>query len=242
MAFFGFKDLSSLSSVDMTLYRYVTENTEKIVYMRVRDIATNTHVSNSSVMRFVHKMGFNSFPEFKSFVSDKLRGNDKVKEFEFITQENFPKDIKNQIKIVADALFQCDNIIFLGMGSSAFIAGYTARQLASLGYNTSVVSDPFYPLHERLRNTTNNALICFSVSGETTELIELLNGFVNDEDTIIISITGSVTSTIARMSRFALTYHEKEYRLHRYYDLSSQIPAMYIIEGLVRILRNQADN
>ena len=61
MAFFGFKDLSSLSSVDMTLYRYITENSEKVVYMRVRDIAQNTHVSNSSVMRFIHKMGFNIY-------------------------------------------------------------------------------------------------------------------------------------------------------------------------------------
>ncbi|WP_297815834.1 MurR/RpiR family transcriptional regulator [uncultured Lactobacillus sp.] len=242
MAFFGFKDLSSLSSVDMTLYRYITENTEKVIYMRVRDIAKNTHVSNSSVMRFVHKMGFNSFPEFKAFINNKYRGSDELDEFEFITKENFSPDIKNQIKIVADQLFQCDNIIFLGMGSSSFIAGYTARQLASLGYNTSLVTDPFYPLHERLRNTTNNALICFSVSGETTELIELLNSFVNDEDTTIISITGSPTSTIARMSRFALTYHEKEYRLHRYYDLSSQIPAMYIIEGIIRVLRNQSEN
>ena len=84
-----------------------------------------------------------------------------------------------------------------------------------------------------------SAIICFSVSGETTELIELLNNFTNDEDTTLISITGHINSTISRMSRYSLTYHEKEYRINRYYDLSSQIPAMYIIEALVRSLRNQ---
>ena len=58
MAYFGFKNLSSLSNVDMTIYRYVTQHQEQVVYMRVRDIAKNAHVSNSSVMRFIHKIGF----------------------------------------------------------------------------------------------------------------------------------------------------------------------------------------
>ncbi|NRN89264.1 hypothetical protein IMAU30025_00928 [Lactobacillus helveticus] len=43
MAFFGFKDLSSLSNIDMTIYRYVTQNSDKVVYMRVRDIAQHAH-------------------------------------------------------------------------------------------------------------------------------------------------------------------------------------------------------
>ncbi len=77
MAFFGFKDLSSLSNVDMTIYSYVTQNNEKVAYMRVRDIAKNAHVSNSSVMRFVHKVGFSSFPEFKAFIKNKGNGYSK---------------------------------------------------------------------------------------------------------------------------------------------------------------------
>lgn len=68
MAYFGFKNLSSLSNVDMTIYRYVTQHQEQVVYMRVRDIAKNAHVSNSSVMRFIHKIGFSSFPAFKAYI------------------------------------------------------------------------------------------------------------------------------------------------------------------------------
>lgn len=64
MAFFGFKDLSSLSDVDMTIYSYVTQHQNEVIYMRVRDIAQNAHVSNSSVMRFIHKIGFFKFFSF----------------------------------------------------------------------------------------------------------------------------------------------------------------------------------
>ena len=90
MAFFGFKNLSSLSTVDMSIYRYIEQNSDKVIYMRVRDIAQNAHVSNSSVMRFIHKIGFNSFPEFKAYLKNNNHSSYQV-EVEFINKSNFPK-------------------------------------------------------------------------------------------------------------------------------------------------------
>lgn len=244
MAFFGFKDLSSLSEVDMTIYRYVTNNMDKVIYMRVRDIAQNAHVSNSSVMRFIHKIGFNSFPDFKAYFRDTNNINSKPNNIiHFFNKGNFPSDIESQIRIIADFLFQCDNIVCFGIGSSSYIAGYAARKLASMGFNASSVTDPFYPLPTRLKNTTNSALIVFSVSGETTEVIEAINPFINNEDITMISITGNRTSTIARMSRYSLSYNEPEGRIEKYYDLSSQIPPMYIIEAIMNLMneRNKSE-
>jgi DNA-binding MurR/RpiR family transcriptional regulator len=240
MAFFGFKDLSSLSDVDMTIYSYVTQHQNEVIYMRVRDIAQNAHVSNSSVMRFIHKIGFSSFPAFKTY----LKNSPTLEEapnhiFAFIDKSNFPSDIEEQISIVADFLFQCDNIITFGIGNSGFIAGLTARKMASLGFNTSTITDATYPIPSKLLNTTNNAIICFSVSGETTELIEALNPFTNNNDTSIIGITGNRTSTIARMSRYSLSYTEPEDRINKFYDLSSQVPAVYIAEVLANSMNHK---
>lgn len=234
MASFGFKNLSSLSTVDMSIYRYIDQNTDKVIYMRVRDIAQNAHVSNSSVMRFIHKIGFNSFPEFKAYLKNNNHNAKQVK-LEFINKANFPSDIMSKLNIVANKIYQADNIITMGMGDSAFLAGYAARKLAALGFNAGPVTDPFYPLVPKLENTTNNILICFSVSGKTTEMVEMINRFVNNEDVLIISITGDETSPIAKMSRYTLNYHEQLAR-HNGYDLSSQVPVMYIIEGIISVL------
>ncbi|MCT7862993.1 MAG: MurR/RpiR family transcriptional regulator, partial [Lactobacillus crispatus] len=205
-----------------------------VIYMRVRDIAQNAHVSNSSIMRFIHKVGFNSFPEFKAYLKNGTQDLNDIK-FQFINKGNFPSDIISKLNIVADKIYQADNIITLGMGDSAFLAGYAARKMAALGYNAAPVTDPFYPLVTKLENTTNNIVICFSVSGKTTEMVEMTNRFVDNEDVTLISITGDDTSPIAKMSRYALTYHEKLIR-HNGYDLSSQVPVMYLIEGIVKLL------
>ncbi|GMM17453.1 hypothetical protein LAYK3_05680 [Lactobacillus amylovorus subsp. amylovorus] len=52
----------------------------------------------------------------------------------------------------------------------------------------------------------------------------------------IVAITSNPTSTIANISKYVLNYQEHKQRLFKYCDLSSQIPAMYIVEGLVEIL------
>ncbi len=242
MAFFGYKNLSSLSEVDLTIYRYVTENNEKVIYMRVRDIAQNAHVSNSSVMRFIHKLGFNSFPEFKAYIKNNQAGYDPNTKMKYINSSNFPEDINSKLEIVADAIYQSDNVITVGMGDSAFLAEYAARRMASLGLNTTAVTDPFYPLKPKLENTSNNIIICFSVSGNTTEMIEMMNTFVNDEDVKTVSITGNETSTIAKMARYVLNYHVQMHRLSNNYDMTSQVPVMYIIDGLINLLEKKTQS
>ena len=111
--------------------------------------------------------------------------------------------------------------------------------MANIGFNTMAVTDSTYPLPNKLANTTNNAVICFSVSGETPELIEGLNPFVNNQDTTIISITGNKLSTISRMSRYSLSYQEPEARINKFYDLSSQIPAVYIAEAIISLMEKE---
>ena len=241
MASFGFKNLSSLSNVDMTIYRYVTQHQEQVVYMRVRDIAKNAHVSNSSVMRFIHKIGFSSFPAFKAYIKSTPNIQESpTNSFHFINKSSFPDDIEEQVTVVADFLFQCDNIITFGIGNSGFIAAYAARKMANIGFNTMAITDSTYPIPNKLANTSNNAIICFSVSGETPELIEGLNPFVNNQDTAIISITGNKMSTISRMSKFSLSYQEPETRINKFYDLSSQIPAVYIAEAITSLMEKQS--
>lgn len=241
MAFFGFKDFDRLSEVDLDIYRFFTENVEKVPYMRVRDIATEAHVSNSSVMRFIHKLGYESFPEFKvSFHAEQEKAHVTDHRINFITADNFPTDIYSKIELVADKMQESDQIIFCGVGSSGALAEYAARQTAAVGFNSFCVKDPFYPLVTQLKNTSNNLLISFSVSGKTIELIELLNNFVTDEDVTLVAVTADPSSQLALMSRYVLSYSTDQKRIEKFYDLTTQVPALYVIEQLISTARRLA--
>ena len=100
MAIFDFNNLSSLSDVELSVYRFVVNNPEKVAYMRVRDIAKKTHVANSSVMRFVHKIGFASFPEFKAYLKNINQTVAPQKAFLMILKTNCESLLINFINLI----------------------------------------------------------------------------------------------------------------------------------------------
>ena len=72
MALFEQLNLNKLSAVEQEIYRFIVNHLEKIPYMRVRDIADDAHVSSTSVFRFIQKVGFQSFPEFRFYIKNHL--------------------------------------------------------------------------------------------------------------------------------------------------------------------------
>ncbi|MDM7643169.1 hypothetical protein QUF11_02480 [Lactococcus lactis] len=69
MSFFGNVDFQKLTYTERTCYSYLRDNVDKIPYMRVRDIALEAHVGTSSVMRLIHKMGYDSYRKLQVQVS-----------------------------------------------------------------------------------------------------------------------------------------------------------------------------
>ena len=77
MSFFGKLDFNNLSETERTIYHYMSTNSQKIPFMRVRDIATESHTSSSSVMRFIRKVGYESYTEFRThFKTSEIEKND----------------------------------------------------------------------------------------------------------------------------------------------------------------------
>lgn len=244
MSFLSNISTQTLSSTELAIYNYIMTNLELIPYMRVREIAINSHTSSASVMRFIHKIGYESFPEFKGDIKRKHVGrkNAPTKEsfFEEIAEqiqpESFSHNLEKNVALLANKIIDCENLVFIGIGLSGIIAQYAALRIVTLGINCFSVTDPYYPLANRLRNTSDNLLITISNSGESTDIIEMMTYFQSLSDYELITITGNSDSQLARMSRMVFSHYSIKERRLGYYDSSSQIPAMFIIERLVKEL------
>lgn len=233
MAFFGNIDFNDLTETERYIYDFMTSNSNKIPYMRVREIADESHTSASSVMRFIRKLGYESFTDFRShYQTSKLELNDLLDGMTFLDKDNFPNDLAAKIRQIALLIRDCENLIFVGIGSSGSICQYAERRFALLGYNTYAMTDPTYPVFAKLRNTSNNVVVMLSISGATTELLELANAFKTKRDFTTVAITGAAESPLAKMSEHVLHYRVERRTLHRFEDISSQIPSIFLIESL----------
>ena len=83
-----------------------------------------------------------------------------------------------------------------------------------------------------LRNTV---VIALSVTGETKEVVDLLNRF-KISNCNILSITNQSNSTIAKISDWNISYNMDMLRTNGGYNATTQVPVLFLIETLARRL------
>jgi DNA-binding MurR/RpiR family transcriptional regulator len=228
--------IASFNELEMSLYNYISQNSEKVAYMRIRELADETHVSTATILRFCRKLGCEGFSEFKVKLKMDVKGNKKtvikssqqsvVEFFERTLNGNLEKKIKEAARLVIEA----DNVIFIGIGSSGILAEYGARYFSSLGKFSLYIKDPHFPIHSKI--TSNSVTIALSVSGETNFTVTHLHK-LKQEGSKIISITNNKLSTIAKISDLNIPYYVTE-EVFEESNITTQVPVVYILESLAR--------
>ncbi|MDU0811378.1 MurR/RpiR family transcriptional regulator [Bacillus siamensis] len=228
--------IASFNELETSLYNYISQNSEKVVYMRIRELADETHVSTTSILRFCKKINCEGFSEFKVKLKMHAEANKKtnVKSphhsvaefFERTMSRGMEEKLKKAAALAADA----ESVIFIGVGSSGILAEYGARYFSCLGKLSMYIKDPYFPVHSHFRQ--NSITIALSVSGEGHSTVTHLNQ-LKQEGSRVISITNHKHSTIAKISDVNLSYYVTEEWVENA-NITTQIPAMYILESMAR--------
>lgn len=237
---FSSEEIQSFNELEMSIYNYIIRNKQKVVYMKIRDLAGEAHVSTTTILRFCQKIGCEGYSEFKLRLKQYLK-NDTQKQPDMDVSV-----IRDYLQRVETAGYQAaldkalailtksKTIVFIGTGTSGVMGKYGARYFNNVGWFALCIDDPFTPVYRGENETT--VVIALSVSGNTEQTIMLANQLKN-RGCPLISITNSSSSTLAQMSDCNIAYYIPEIRLERFYDLTSQIPVVFTIETLGRRLR-----
>jgi DNA-binding MurR/RpiR family transcriptional regulator len=227
--------IATFNELEMLLYKYIMNNKEKVVYMRIRDLANETHVSTSTIMRFCRKLNCEGFSEFK--VKLKLLIDEKqmpnIKSAQYVLAEFFErtqnKSFITKLEDAARTISTMDTVMFIGIGSSGTFAEYGSRYFSSLGKFSMYIKDWFMPIHADLKNSITIAL---SVSGENPYTISHIQK-LKEKGSTILSITNNRHSTIAKQSDINISYYVTE-ESYENMNITTQIPVVFILEEMAR--------
>lgn len=234
-----------LTPFDMEIYKYISDNLEKVSYMRIRDLASATHCSTTSIARFCKKFDCSGYTEFRVKLQLFLQEQHKEKELlavdetayiDFLSRTSQPL-YQDKVKEAVALLQNKELILFIGLGSSNIMAEYGALYFSSIFNMALRIEDPSnYPIDYLSKGLSDKiCIIALSVSGETQEIINYLN-HLNFSNSSIISITNSSKSSIAQLSDVNISYYiARETSLGA--DITSQLPALYTIENLAKEVR-----
>ena len=116
--------------------------------------------------------------------------------------KNLPADLSNAVDLILQSQ---GSVIVTGIGKAGWIGQKISASLCSTGTRSHFLH-PAEAIHGDLgRVSHNDVVLVLSNSGETAEILRLLPTLAQLE-TPIISITGSLESTLAKHSRAVLNY------------------------------------
>lgn len=110
-----------------------------------------------------------------------------------------------------------------------------ARYFSNVGYYSQGIDDPYWP--PPVNSDSSHLLIVLSESGETREIIDQIKMYQR-QNTKIVSIINKPDTTIGNMSDLCINSYVKDIVLPQTYNISSQIPVLYILERVTRELQN----
>lgn len=234
---FSYDMIQKFNETEIIIYKYIVENSEKIPYMTIRELAKDLNMSPSSVLRFCNKVNCEGYTEFKNKLKQNLVQIKKepmksdLKEILLYFQGTNTTAFEQKICEGADIIRNADMVIFVGGGSSGTLARYGARYFSNLGIFSLGLEDTYYPSIDSTKK--NIAMVVLSVSGETKEIINFLNRFKNKECKIL-SITNQSNSTIAKISDWNISYNLEKQMIGEGYNATTQVPVLFLMEALAR--------
>ncbi|MDR1548556.1 MAG: MurR/RpiR family transcriptional regulator [Hungatella sp.] len=241
MMMFSNQVLNQFSELDYEVYNFILKNSEKIPYLTIREFANEAHVSTTTIARFCRKVNCNGFSEFKIRFKMEQESTKTIRQgfdsssildfFQKIGTESFHEQLKSIANIIAEK----KQIIFLGIGNSGIIAEYASRYFCNIGIFATGINNPMFPIS--LEFPEESIIIILSVEGETDILIEN-SEIIRQCNSTVVSITNRKNSTLARISDYNISYYIQGERMDykkMKVDITSQIPAVYIVEALAKL-------
>ncbi|WMJ87038.1 MurR/RpiR family transcriptional regulator [Anaerocolumna sp. MB42-C2] len=234
---FSYENIQKFNETEITIYKYIMDNSEKIPYMTIRELADVIHVSTSTILRFCNKINCEGYTEFKEkFIKhteqiSEIPPQENLSELLLYFKRTNTNSFEQKIKQGAEFIRKAETVIFLGMGSSGALARYGARYFSNLGKFSIGLEDTYYPiLKDKPKDTV---VIVLSVSGETKEVIDLIDQFRLNQCSIL-SITNQSHSSIAMLSDWNISYYVEMQRINGGFNATTQVPVLFLIEALGR--------
>ena len=239
MSMFSHAAIASLNNLEMLVYNYVIKNRDKVMYMTIRELADAVGVSTTTVLRFCRKLKCEGYSEFRVRFKLYLEQNEPqqanfgaseiISFFKGVNNDEFDKLLDQAVDIILSS----ERIIFVGAGTSGALAKYGARFFSNVGKFSNHIDDPYFPV---TNDMARNALaIVLSVSGETEEILRFASQF-SLHNCKVLSLPAHEHSRLAKLADFNLSWHVPQTRIAGVYDITTQIPVIYILESLGRKL------
>ncbi len=217
-------EYGSMTSSQKKIGAYILKDPSSVIKCSITELSNKTGVkSEASIVRFYRLLGFAGYKEFKIRMAQELAGRTFYHSYEDINVDDQPAVVKNKIfngaistliansqmdnidvyEAARDLINRSDRIIFLGYAASAALCYYAYFRFLQLGLNCHFFTDSHINAALLANPNPKDLIFCISHSGETRDLIDLIEEMPQNDVSIIL-ITSKENSTLAKLANIVL--------------------------------------
>lgn len=241
---------NTLSSSQKDVADYILTNPDKVMMNTLNEIAAACRVSETTVLRFLHKLNYNSYQLFRINLTQELSKDNQETVYDDVgfqdtEDEIIEKIIHSTVASIADSRQIIDSdsvkdvvgkiagarrIVVAGVVASGFIAQDLYHKLIKLGLNAVCGNDPHIMNILATGLDKDSFLILFSHSGESREVLDMA-AIARERRCQVCAVTSYAKSTLANQAEYLLCSSSRE-TMFRSDAMTSRIVQMVIIDIL----------
>ena len=239
--------LPSLTPSEKKVGHFILNHIQDAVRMTLADVASESGVSDATVLRFCRSIGYQRWLEFKIELAQSLPHPseqllDEISEedpAEVLAKKVFQSSIQalNDTSAVLDAgefkkaltlISEAETIVIIGVGTSGPIAQEMYNRLFRLGLHCRVQTDSYLQVMEAALLTPQDVVIVISQSGDSTDPIRA-TATAKEQGCAVIAMTGNRGSALTEYADVLLLSVSHESRIE---SMSSRIAQYALTHAL----------
>ncbi len=244
---------NNLSESEKMIAMYVIKNKKIIGEITSTELAKKIGVSQSSIIKFIKKIGFSGYVAFKlqlerdlghkkSLLKNKIHSEiDLEDSLEEVTKKTLAEtvealnttvaviDYKN-FETIIEKIRESGRILIIGTGMSSIVARDLELKLMKIKIDTVHYESKQMQLMKLSTMDVNDLIIAISHRGETQEILDVV-GIAKEMNICVISITSIGKNTLSSLSDYNIGVVSKESIL-RSSAISSRMAQMIILDSI----------
>ena len=182
-----------LRKSELKVADYILSQPDKVIHLRIVDLAQYASVSEPTVVRFCRAIGCDGFQDFKlllaqhvahspSYEQFSLNEHDSAREYTIKVFDSAMATLKKvrdsldtrAIEAAVDALHKARRVEFYGFGASGPVATDAQHKFFRLQISSAAYSDPHIQAMSAMSLAPGDVVVAISQSGRTQALIDAM--------------------------------------------------------------------
>ncbi|NLZ49751.1 MAG: MurR/RpiR family transcriptional regulator [Clostridiales bacterium] len=173
---------NTLTNSEQKVFTYIYHNEQKVMTMKINDLAKATFTSKTVIINLAQKLGFEGFSDLKYYLKTSYNSensNKVLEDLQYSLKENIERTFKVTdialYKNIAKEIIKAKAVYVFARGTSKAAGYHLNHMLLTLGIKCIFVQD--YNLSTIVGNTLekDEMVILISLSGKTSKILEIAN-------------------------------------------------------------------